>query len=158
VIAVQKVSKLQESDNWAKMEAGKRLVAVLACASLLLVAVLQTNSDDNTSLLGFGSSDHTNAYYAADDAMMGRILHKISAIRDQISHARLHSPSRDEDPRYAPVIAEDIQSLDKIIDRARTLQDNLVDQVAELHKKSGTSGTSRTKWCCGPPWAAWRCR
>ena len=133
------------------MEAGKRLVAVLVCASLLLVAVLQTNSDDNTSLLGFGSSDHTNAYYAADDAMMGQILHKISAIRDQISHARLHSPSRDEDPRYAPVIAEDIQSLDKIIDRARTLQDNLVDQVAELHKKVGPPGRRGPNGAVGQP-------
>jgi hypothetical protein len=129
------------------MEAGKRLAVVFVCASLLLLAVLQANSDEHVALLGFGASDHTNAYYAADDAMMGRILHKISAIRRQISHAWVHAPSRDEDPRYAPVIAEDIESLDTIIDRARTLQNNLVDQVAELHKKVGRAGVR------GPPGA-----
>lgn len=133
------------------MEAGKRCVVVLVCASLLAVAVLQANSDQMIFLLGFGDSDHTNAYYAADDAMMGRILHKIAAIRRQISHARLHVPSTDEDPRYAPVISADIQSLDSLIDHARELQNNLVDQVAELHKKEGPPGPRGPNGVAGLP-------
>ena len=59
---------------------------MLVCASLLLVAVLQTTSDSRRALLG--DADHSNSYYAADDALMGTILHKIAAIRRRISHAQ----------------------------------------------------------------------
>lgn len=137
--------------NLTVMDSARRVVAVFVCASLVLVALLQVNSYQHVAMLGFGTSDHANAYYAADDAMMGRILHKISAIRHQIGHALARAPGRDEDPRYAPVIAQDIDSLDHIIDRARALQDNLDDQVAELHKKSGAPGARGPQGVRGLP-------